>query len=289
MSGAIGIAMPPPSPDADVTPARPLAGRTIMVTRPAAQAGFLLDAIGTGGGVALTLPTIDIAALGDAEAGQLDAALRALDEFDLLVFVSANAALQAAERARHLGVDLATARCAAAPGPATAACLREIGVRHVVCPTGRFDSEGLLAALDEERLMPRRVLVLRGTDDGRPPAAGDGREWLGDRLRERGATVTVRACYRRMRAVWPAGRRAALLSGPVPDAVVVTSSEGGAALFELLGDGGRTWLRGCPIFVPHERIAARMAALGCDTVLPTAGGDAGVLEALLDHFGTAPR
>ena len=211
----------------------------------------------------------------------LDAELLRLGQHDLVIFVSANAVLETRARmATAGGASLREITIAAAPGPGTAAALREAGVTRVVAPTERFDSEGLLAQIDLEGLTPKRVLLLRGE--------GNGREWLADALRGRGADVEVVACYRRRRAT-PDGRALrALLGGPVPDAITITSAEGGVYLLDMLGESAAAWINRAPVFVPHANIAAHLGALGVRGVRVTAGGDAGLVRGLIDHFKSLP-
>ena len=76
--------------------ARALASRRIVVTRPAGQALHFAEMIRAAGGGPMMFPTIDIAPLKDNTA--LDAVLARLNQFDLAVFVSANAVLHAFAR-----------------------------------------------------------------------------------------------------------------------------------------------------------------------------------------------
>jgi len=80
-------------------PAGALQGRRIVITRPAEKARRLAERLRSLGAVPIEFPTVRIE---PAEAGPLDAALRALDSFDWIVFTSAN------------GVDAVFARLAAA-------------------------------------------------------------------------------------------------------------------------------------------------------------------------------
>jgi uroporphyrinogen-III synthase len=262
--------------------AAPLAGVRVLVTRPQAQSESLGEAIRTHGGEPLSLPVIVIEGLDDT--AELDGALVACADFDLLVFVSANAVEQTFARLRALGVAPASVRGAGAPGPGTAAALRSLGIARVIEPASRFDSEGLAAAIEAAGLATPRVLILRGQDTDAPTGEGSGRDWLPDWFRSRGDHVTIRACYRRSRVRREALERSGLLRTPGPDAVVITSSEGATALYDLLGDDGRRWIGDAPMFAPHARIVERIRALGWRHAKLTPGGDAGVVRGLTDHF-----
>ena len=256
-----------------------LGGRTILVTRPQHQADEFARCILAAGGTPLKFPSMVIEPA--RAASELDAALLRLDQHDLVIFVSANAVFETRARlAAGGGASLRDIAIAAAPGPGTAAALREAGVKRVLAPIERFDSEGLLAQIDLEGLTPSRVLLLRGE--------GNGRDWLADALRGRGAAVDVVACYRRRRATPDARALRALLDGPVPDAITITSAEGGAYLLDMLGGSAIAWINRAPVFVPHANIAARLGALGVRGVRVTAGGDAGLVRGLIDHFKCLP-
>jgi uroporphyrinogen-III synthase len=152
-------------------------------------------------------------------------------------------------------------------------------------PADRFDSEGLIEVMDRAGIMPTRALILRGSDDA-ATHAGNGRELLSSWLEARGAELDVVACYRRRRAGLNPTRLAELLDGRVPDAILVTSSEGGENLMAMLGQAGAAWIAGIPVFVPHYRIAERMAALGACLVHVTGPGDAGLMTGLHSFFGS---
>lgn len=257
----------------------PLSGRRILVTRPPSQAEALLRRIHAEGGTALCLPTIDVVPLLDATV--LDRALSRLHEFDLVIFVSANAVLETAARmALTDSGALDRIACAGAPGPGTAAVLSEQGLRRVIAPVARFDSEGLLEEMLRQGAALGHVLILRGGgDDG-----GSGRDWLADALRARGSMVEVVSCYRRVPSAPRKESIAALLARAAPDATTVTSALGGEYLLRLLGERALEWINTAPVFVPHPRIGARMHALGVRMVIVTAGGDAGLVCGMVAHF-----
>jgi uroporphyrinogen III methyltransferase/synthase len=165
---------------------RPLFGRRIVVTRARAQAGELSAGLEKLGAEVYEFPTIEIAPPEDF--GPLDAAIRELDSFSLIVFTSVNGVEAFLERLGHHGLDLrAVPRDAkvAAIGPATAERIERAGLRVDVV-TEEYRAEGLIAALDAGQLAEGRVLI---------PRAKVAREILPDRLREAGAEVVVPPAY----------------------------------------------------------------------------------------------
>lgn len=251
-----------------------LAGRTVVVTRPAAQAESLAAAIEAEGGTALRFPLLEISPLADP--APLEDIARRLDQFDFACFVSPNAvdyALGVVLRERGWPEHLR----ALAIGASSEAALACFGVTRVIAPRGRFDSEALLAlpALAADELAGRRVVIFRG--DG-------GRELLGDTLSERGATVETVTCYHRSRPRADAKRLIELARSGRLDAVTLTSSEAVANLVALLGADAALVLAHTTLFVPHARIGERARELGAPHVVPTGPADDGLLAGLLSHF-----
>jgi uroporphyrinogen-III synthase len=252
--------------------AGPLAGKGIVVTRPAHQGERFAMALDAAGARVIRFPTIDILAPSDAQA--LNALIDRLDQFDLAVFVSPNAAREAmkaigARRVWPAGVQAATV------GRGGESELKRCGIAGVIAPA-RFDSEALLELPALQAVAGKRVVIFRGEG---------GRELLGETLRARGAAVEYAACYRRvLPQADPAPLLAAWTGGQI-DAVTVTSSEGLRNLCALIGAAGQAFLKQTPLFVPHPRIerAARDAGLALVTL--TAQGDEGLVAGLADWFG----
>lgn len=251
-------------------PNAPLAGKRIVVTRPQAQAAALSEMIRAAGGVPVWFPTIAIEPLADHAA--LDAALARLAEFDLVVFVSANAVATALSRLRG---PWPAQVAAGATGPGTAQALKDRGVAQVIVPARQFDSEGLVQELDARGVSPKTVMIIKGEG---------GRDWLADHLRARGAAVTALPAYRRVRAAPDPQIVGHLARTSALGGVVVSSSEGGVHLLALLGEAALDWLNRAPVFVPHERIAAHLRARGLTQVVLTEGGDAGLMAGMTAHF-----
>ena len=247
----------------------PLAGRTVLVTRPAHQAAALVQLIEAAGGAAVAFPALAVEAV---EASQLTDALSHLAEADMVIFISPNAA--------QFGMAAIGALPAAirvfAVGPGTARALAAHGVADVVTPDGQ-DSEALLALPALQDVAGKRVVIVRGVG---------GRPLLADTLGARGAQVHYLECYRRvcpqadaapLRARWQAGGI---------DAVTVASAEALHNLAALLGETGAPLLATTPLFAPHEKIAAAARRSGIAPVIATPGGDDGLVAGLINWFGT---
>lgn len=258
----------------DAAAEKPLAGKNVVVTRPAGQAAHLAEALVELGAHPVLFPVLAIGDVAD-KTPILDAAIR-LDSYDWAVFVSPNAVEKAlavvlAERAWPANVRAATV------GHSSEQALARHGISDVVAPGERFDSEALLALPEFADVAGRRVVIFRG--DG-------GRDLFGDTLKARGATVDYVTCYRRakpsldpapLHRLWNEGRL---------DAMTVTSSEGLRNLWEMVGKLGQSWLKKTPTFVPHARIAEQARSLGLERVILTEPADAGLLAGLVAHFAS---
>ena len=251
---------------------RPLAGKGIVVTRPAHQSQAFARLIAEAGGRPLLHPAIEIRDIEDME--RFARLIDRLDEFELAIFVSPNAVERAmgvisARRAFPRGLPVATV------GSGSVRALERFGITGVLAPHGSFDSEALLELPALAAVSGRRVVIFRG--------AG-GREHLGEALRERGALVEYAECYRRVRPELDARPLLHAWSRKEIDAVTATSSEGLRNFAELIGLAGRERLTGTPVFVPHPRIAEAAHGLGVRKVIVTGPGDEGMLTGLAAYF-----
>jgi uroporphyrinogen-III synthase len=251
--------------------AGPLAGLGVLVTRPARQAGGFAQKLAALGATPVIFPAIAILPPADPET--LARVHAALADYDIAVFVSANAVEYGAPDPRRWPAKLA----AFAPGPGTAEALAGVGIGGAHIPTTTFDSEGLLAMPALADVRGKRVVIFRGEG---------GREHLGETLSLRGARVDYIACYRRAPPqAGAAGLAEAFHEGRI-DAVTLTSSEGMDNLWALADDTMRAAWRAVPTFVPHPRIAAHAREVGL-AVIETAGGDAGLIAGLLEWRGSS--
>ncbi len=250
---------------------RPLAGRGIVVTRPVHQSEHLITLLNDAGALPLLFPTIAILPPSDTQ--PLQAVTDTLDQFDLAVFVSPNAADRAMQfiLARHA---VPSHLKLAAIGRASARQLERHGAINVIAPA-RFDSEALLALPELRDVAGKRIVIFRGES---------GRELLGDTLTSRGAAVEHVACYRRVCAdsdpqpllsAWQVKRL---------HAYTATSSESVRNLLQLSGDA-RQSLQDTPLFVTHPRIEQSAIALNIKNVILTDQGDEGLMAGMTQWFG----
>ena len=255
----------------------PLAGVTVVVTRPRAQAARFATRVGEAGGTPLLLPALEI------EPVELDPAARerlAPDAFDWTIYTSANSvesSLRQLPRPARTRI--------AAVGRGTARALAEHGVVVHAVPATTADSEGLLALEPFMAAAGRRILILKGEG---------GRTLLREELERRGARVVTAEVYRRVPALPDPDALAALGKACEDGTAVVaaTSAESLAALLEAVPDQRLPRLRDAVLLVPGARVAAAARTRGWRGPLLVARSaeDAAMAEALLDGLrpGDAP-
>jgi uroporphyrinogen-III synthase/uroporphyrinogen III methyltransferase/synthase len=222
--------------------AMPLAGRRVLVTRAAHQAGKLSEGLRALGAEPVEVPVLEIQP--PADFAPLDDALRALDSYDWLILTSANTVRSLVERALAWSslLDRISGLKVAAVGEATAAAARDAGLPVTLVPEtyvaeslvkellskakwsdalkGHDFSRANSAVPHEGALAPegsfrgRRILLAR---------AEIARDVIPDALRAAGATVDVVDAYRNgLPAAAPELLRKALEKGI--DAATFTSS-----------------------------------------------------------------
>lgn len=248
-----------------------LAGKTIVVTRPAHQADALCDLINASGGKPVRFPVLEIT----EPQIPLDPShvQSTLNNTDLVIFISPNAVDYGMKAIASAG-GLPEKVKVAAIGQGSARKLAQLGKPADVFPSDRFDSEALLAMKELQSVSGQQITIFRGEG---------GREHLADTLRQRGANVNYIQCYRR---VLPNTDTTELLSGLVKetiDAIVVTSNEGLQNLHDMLNSADRQRLLNVQLFVVSERTRELAKALGFSrlAIIIKQASDQGIVDSLL--------
>ena len=195
--------------------ARPLADRTVAVTRARAQSSGLAGRLRELGAVVVEAPAIRIA--------PIDGPAPDLARYDLVCLTSPTGVRLLFDRLRTAGRDaraLAGATVAAI-GPGTARALEQHGVIADIVPE-RFVAEGLVEALAEVPVT--RALIAR---------AAVARDVLPDALRARGAQVDVLELYKTVAEPLSQPQRDEVAGA---DYVTFTSSSTVEFFFEQAGD-----------------------------------------------------
>ena len=260
---------------------RPLAGRTIVVTRAAAQAQRFSDLLEAAGARVIEAPAIVIGPPGSWE--PLDTALAALDSFTWVVFTSTNGVLMVDRRlgALGLGWPALNGRRVAAIGPATADALREHGVRVDVVPA-EYRAEGLVSRLRGVVGPGDRLLL---------PRAAQTRDVLVTELRALGVQVTEVAAYATRKVEGGAARLTEALAAGTIDAVTFTSSSTARNFAEAFTEEERQAWRGRVSVASIGPITAATAAeYGLPTdIMPAEYTIPALARAIGDYFARIPK
>jgi uroporphyrinogen III methyltransferase / synthase len=201
-----------------------LAGQTVMVTRPGGEEDALTRLLRELGAEVLHQPVIRISDPPDWQ--PVDNVLDRLDQFDWIVFSSANGVQYFIERLLNIGGDFGQLRRAklAAIGPATSDALSRYRLLADVIPL-EFRAESLADALAGQA-SGKRFLLIR---------ASRGREILAEQLRSAGAIVEQVVAYTSSDIDQPDPDIVAKLTAGKIDWITVTSSSIARALVNLFG------------------------------------------------------
>ncbi|MCG8414120.1 MAG: uroporphyrinogen-III synthase [Pseudomonadales bacterium] len=241
-----------------------LSGLSILVTRPLRQQQSLCEKIAAAGGKPLSFPLIEIASL--KESNEIDAAKQAvqdLDQFDVLVFVSSNAAKLGADLINDYWPQFPVGVEVIAIGKTTAETITAQLTCQVVCPDQGSDSEAVLALPGLQTVANKRVGIFRGQG---------GRELLAATLQERGADVQYIEVYRRVPIPHSAAEISAKLRENSCDVITVHSGESLQILVDQSGDNIKQ-ITLLPLVVPSQRVARQAQQLGFEKVECANGAD----------------
>lgn len=236
---------------------RPLFGQTIVVTRTRQQASDLSSQLEEMGATVIEAPTIEL--VPPSNWNEVDEAIRRGNEFDWIVFTSANGVRFTRDRLREIGRDVRVFGNAkvAAIGDATAQAIREeLCLKVDLCPDS-FVAEALADALVKaNKVTGKRFLMLRA-DIARPI--------LRERLEKGGAKdVLDVAIYQTKQAdALPEGLVEAIDDQRV-NWITFTSSSTVKNFMSLLGGEGKSRLVGVKLASIGPITTATLRELGLE-------------------------
>ena len=253
----------------------PLAGKRILVTRAAHQAGKLSEGLRELGAEPVEVPVLEIRA--PASFDHLDRALRALDRYDWIILTSANTVRALVERAAQLGRPFAPPDSlkVAVVGEATAAEARKAGFQITLVPES-YVAESLMKGLTS-LAKGQKVLLAR---------AEVARDVIPTVLRKAGAEVDVVDAYRNvLPETAPQLLSAALAAGI--DAATFTSSSSVNHLAEAAGAAHIEFpFAGVPAVSIGPITSQTLRELGWEPACEANPSDiAGLLAAVAAFFG----
>lgn len=239
-----------------------LAGKVVLVTRPRHQQTELVQLLEQHGARALLLPSIEIQPLELTQ--PLAELLGAPQEFDLIIFVSANAVLYTRKLLEQLKLPPTMGNVPVAViGAATRRAAQQAGFEVSLVPVSGYNTEALLALdeFQEYRLRSRSVLIIRG--------AG-GLEDLSNSLQLRGATVAYAEVYRRCIPQQDMQISRHDLSKNWQNYAItnitVTSNEALQNLYDMLESPGRDAMLHTSLVVPSNRCYRLAESLGFKSI-----------------------
>lgn len=230
-----------------------LTGLTILVTRPHPQGEMLSALIQKNGGNAIHLPTIDIVPLADS---QLMQQIAKLDEYDWLIFVSAQAVLQIAPLIHTCWPLFPSHIKIAAVGGGTAAALEKMHLSVHFFPKDDWRSEGLLNELPS--LTGKRIALIKGEG---------GRELLAKELIKKGAEVTSFITYQRCLPTLDMTFYQTLFREHRIDVVIAASQASLENLKMLIGEADWPALQRVTILINSPRLEALARQSGFKNLL----------------------
>ncbi|HEX2142843.1 MAG TPA: uroporphyrinogen-III synthase [Candidatus Limnocylindria bacterium] len=248
--------------------------KTLLITRPAAQAHELAAHLRERGIGSVCVPTVEI----QPDVESLRTSLTMLDQAAWLVITSTNGAEALARATSGSNVRVPSHLRLAAVGPATAGALRRLGFTVDYVPH-RYLTSAIADGLGDVR---GRLVVLARADAASPA--------LSRELGQRGAIVHDVVAYRTVEA--PAGSRdmaADALEQPL-DGITFTSGSTARGLVSLLPPEQRTRLTALPAYCIGPVTSAVARSLGFTTpVVASTHTAAGLAEAIYTHLKEESR
>lgn len=213
---------------------KPLAGKTIVITRPQHQASEFTHRLTDLGAEVIEFPTIEI--VPPDSWAPLDEAIDHLHEYDWIIFTSANGVRSFVRRLQERGKsthELKGIRFCAI-GPRTAGEMKKESIEVHLVPS-EYRAEAVAESLSREGLMGKRVLLAR---------AKRAREILPRELKNRGARVDVVAVYQTVQPKGETSQFLRLLGERGIDAIAFTSSSTVSNFMEMFSANRGQLLRG---------------------------------------------
>ncbi len=247
----------------------PVPGKRVLVTRAAHQASALGDALAARGLTVIAIPSIAMEPPSD-EYATLHREMERLDEFDWLLFTSANAVEVFTREFQVLGLEWVPCRIGSI-GAATTRALRAAGMQVNLQPRTAV-SEAFAAAL-QPHVRNQRVLLVQ---------AESAREVLPRAMQQAGAELVIAPAYR---TVTPLKSAEALRREMQQlDAITFTSSSSVRNLLELCENAGVKLPRGVVLASIGPITSQTLQEFGYEPQVETPVADIEVLASMLARY-----
>ncbi|MGH1537688.1 MAG: uroporphyrinogen-III synthase [Gammaproteobacteria bacterium] len=246
-----------------------LAEKTIVVTRPLAQAQNILEQLEVRQASVIHFPVISICAASNIEDAKQH--FKNLTNFQIIIFISVNAVHHAMSIAHELEIDIKNFTLAAV-GPATKIALENYGCKVAIVPQSGFSSEALLNDSTLQNITQQNILIVRGQG---------GRELLRETLEARNAQVSYAEVYQRQLPKERNGVNLCQLSSQ-NTAILLCSVESVQNLWSLCTPEEQQCLKNMTVVAGSQRIAEATARVGFakDSIIAENPSDGAMLAAL---------
>ncbi len=248
---------------------------TVVITRPLHQAQSLAYAIQQLGGDVIIFPTLEILPIENNE--KLQNAANHMDEYDIAIFVSANAVRYFLKSKPSL-LDPAiesrddTSTLTIAVGPGTAQALNA-GQIKAIFPPENHSSEGILALKELQNIKLKKIAIFCG-ENSKP--------LLKTLLQERGAQVQEIICYRRHCPNANAKQIITAWQEAGVNYIISTSAENLQNLYFIFAKIDSAWMLHTPLVVISNTLSALAQQLGFQSIIEAQGAsDEAICKALL--------
>lgn len=225
-----------------------------LITRPKHKGALLAEKITAVGGVSYCCPFVDIA-IGE-EFNQIPSLLTALSSKDYVIAISDNAVQYTQTSLKQNNLYWPANINYIAVGPTTAHCWQQYGVKSPLVPL-TYDSEGILALLENTDLTTSKIIILRGNG---------GRETLADELSKRCLNVTHCEVYQRVTPSYEGIELANKWQQLAINSVIITSGEILRNLMRSIPENALAWITNLYFIVPSQRVANLAYQLGINHV-----------------------
>lgn len=174
------------------------------------------------------------------------------EQWDGIVVISPNAAREFHSQLQDANLHWPQANAYFTVGPGTADVLSPLAKQPISWPAGDHNSEALLDFAELNATEGQKWLLITGEN---------GRDLLPETLRQRGADVTICACYRRQPSTEEVKKAEPDWHQHVA-VIMVSSAEQANLFFQALSPAGQDWARTCQWILPAGRIAEQVAEFG---------------------------
>jgi uroporphyrinogen-III synthase len=251
---------------------------SLWITRPHGQADQLSTMLQKRGAKVLHLPMIEIEKIAISKKAR--ASIKKLKNYDLVFFISTNAANLGMELIDEEFSRLPDKPAYFAPGPTTAKVLESYGLKASY-PDKAMSTEALsilpeIRSILENKNKKKKALIFRGQG---------GRELLANTLRAKGVEVEYIELYKRTLPSFSEAYLKELSTAKKPDGIIFSSAEAiqnFIALFEKVYPEYKS----IPVFLSSERLMGIARDAGfANTVLLKAANDQSVVDGVEKAHG----